>query len=120
MESPVKIYDLEERTALFAERGRNFCLKLPKNPANAEYIPQLIRAENSPGANYMEANESTRDKDCKMKIGTCRRESKESAYWLRLIIADGSAEQENERAYLRQEAEEPVLIFTAILRKKEA
>jgi hypothetical protein len=54
-----------------------------------------------------------------MKIKTCRRESKESAYWLRLVITDGSAEQENERNYLRQEAKEFILIFTAILKKRE-
>lgn len=118
LENSNKVYDLEERTALFAERIRNFCLKLPKNVANAEYIPQMIRAGSSPGANYIEANESIGDKDFKMKIKTCRRESKESAYWLRLVITDGSKEMENERAALRQEAKEFVLIFTAILKKR--
>lgn len=119
MEKATKTYDLEERTALFAERVRNFCLKLPKNAANIEYIPQLIRAGSSPGANYIEANESIGDKDFKMKIKTCRRESKESAYWLRLVITDSSVEQEKERTYLRQEAKEFILIFTAILKKRE-
>ena len=92
-----KKYDLEERTALFAERLRNFCLKLSKNIVNTEYLPQLIRAGSSPGANYIEANESIGDRDVKMKIRTCRRESKESAYWLRLVITDGSKEMEDER-----------------------
>jgi len=113
-----KKYDLEERTALFAERVRNLCFKLPKNIANAEYLPQLIRAGSSPGANYIEANESIGDKDFKMKIKTCRRESKESSYWLRLVITDGSKEMEDERNYLRQEAKEFILIFTAILKKR--
>ena len=113
-----KIYDLEERTALYAERVRNFCLKLPKNVANSEYVSQLIRAGSSPGANYIEANESIGDKDFKMKIKTCRRESKESAYWLRLVVTDDSKEMEGERKYLRQEAKEFVLIFTAILKKR--
>ena len=94
-------------------------MKLPKNAANAEYIPQLIRAGSSPGANYIEANESIGDKDFKMKIKTCRRESKESAYWWRLVITDGSVEQESTRIYLRQEAKEFILIFTAILKKRE-
>ena len=120
MENQNKIYDLEERTAIFAEQVRDFCLKLPKNAANAEYIPQLIRAGSSPGANYIEANESIGEKDFLMKIKTCRRESKESAYWLRLVITDGSTEQENDRAYLRQEAKEFILIFTAILKKRVA
>ena len=119
LENQNKIYDLEERTALFAERIRNLYLRLPKNPVNTEYISQLIRAGSSPGANYIEANESIGDKDFKMKIKTCRRESKESAYWLRLVITNGSPEQENERNYLRQEAKEFILIFTAILKKRE-
>lgn len=85
---------------------------------NAEYLPQLIRAGNSPGANYIEANESIGDKDFKMKLKTCRRESKESSYWRRLVITDGSEEIQNERSYLRQEAREFVLIFTAILKKR--
>ncbi|HEY6063600.1 MAG TPA: four helix bundle protein [Chitinophagaceae bacterium] len=118
MENSKKIYDLEERTTLFAERIRNFCLKLPKNATNTEYIPQLIRADSSPGANYIEANESIGDKDFIMKTKTCRRESKESAYWLRLVITSGSKEMEDERAALRQEAKEFVLIFTAILKKR--
>jgi len=71
LENSNKIYDLEERTALFAERIRDFCLKLTKNAAKAEYIPQLIRAGSSPGANYIEANETIGDKDFKMKIKTC-------------------------------------------------
>jgi len=113
-----KKYDLEERTALFAERIRDFCLKLPKNSVNTEYLPQLIRAGSSPGANYIEANESIGDKDFKMKIKTCRRESKESSYWLRLVVTNGSREMEDERNYLRQEAKEFILIFTAILKKR--
>jgi len=86
------------------ERIRDFCLKLSKNAANAEYIPQLIREGSSPGANNIETNESIGDKDFKMKIKTCRRESKESACLQRLVINDGSAEQGRERTDLRQEA----------------
>lgn len=118
MENASKKYDLEERTALFAERVRDFCLKLPKNTANQEYVPQLIRAGSSPGANYIEANENLGDKDFLMKIKTCRRESKEAKYWLRLIVTDKSSEMENERAVLMQEAKEFVLIFTAILKNR--
>ncbi len=114
-----KIYDLEERTAQFAERVRDFCLKLPKNAANNVYIPQLIRSGSSPGANYIEANESIGDKDFKMKIKTCRREAKESSYWLRLVITDNSSVMEDERAALRQEAKEFILIFTSILKKRD-
>jgi four helix bundle protein len=73
LEHQNKIFELEEQTAVFAESIRDFCLKLPKNAANAEYIPQLIRAGSSPGANYIEANKGIGDKDFKMKIRTCRK-----------------------------------------------
>ena len=118
MEHQRNKYDLEERTAVFAERIRDFCLKLPRNAVNTEYVSQLIRSGSSPGANYIEANESIGDKDFMMKIKTCRREAKESAYWLRLVITDHSSEMENERSLLRQEAKEFILIFTAILKKR--
>jgi four helix bundle protein len=115
-----RVYDSEERTAVFAERIREFCLRLPRNFANNVYVPQLLRAGSSPGANYIEANESLGDKDFSMKIKTCRREAKESVYWLRLIATDGSAGMENERLDLSQEAKELVLIFNAILKKRGA
>ena len=111
-------FDLEERTSRFAQRVRDFCLKLPKNQANHEFVPQLIRSGSSPGANYIEANEGIGGKDFIMKIKTCRREAKESGYWLNLVMTDGSTIAEEERAALKQEAREFVLIFTAILKKK--
>jgi four helix bundle protein len=113
-----RIYDLEERTTKFAERVRNFCLKLPNNEINKQYIPQLLRAGGSPGANYIEANESIGGKDFIMKIKTCLRESKEASYWLRLIVTDNSEYQETERAALRQEAKELTMIFSTIIRKR--
>ena len=118
MEKENKKYDLEERTALFAERIRDFALKLPKNSANNVYVSQLIRAGSSPGANYIEANENLGEKDFKMKIRICRKEAKETAYWLRLILTDISKEMEVEKEYLKQEATELKLIFNAILKNR--
>jgi hypothetical protein len=57
--------------------------------------------------------------DFSMKIKICRRESKESAYWLRLIITDKTDEMENEKSALRQEAKEFVLIFTGNFKKQK-
>ena len=67
MEPKKKIYDLFERTERFAKRIRDYCSRLPKDVGNNEYIPQLIRAGSSPGANYVEANEAIGDKDFNMK-----------------------------------------------------
>jgi hypothetical protein len=52
-----------------------------------------------------------------MKIKTCRREAKESGYWVRLLQCDG--ELEAERAKLLTEARELTNVFGAIVRKSE-
>src|SRR6266480_6256434 len=112
-----KLYDLEERTAVFAERSRTFVKRLPRTIGNLEDAKQFIRASGSIGANYIEANESIGKKDFLMKIKTCRREAKESRYWLRLLDVDGQLEEE--RQQLSSEATELMNIFGAILRKCE-
>ncbi len=84
-----KPYDLEERTALFAEESRAFVKRLPRTIGNVEDAKQFIRASGSIGANYIEANEALGKKDFVMKIKICRREAKETCYWLRLLDVDG-------------------------------
>ena len=79
-----KPYDLEDRTFNFAKASRAFVKRLPRTIANIEDAKQFIRASGSIGANYIEANESIGKKDFFMKVKTCRREAKESGYWLRL------------------------------------
>jgi four helix bundle protein len=79
------VYDLEERTFQFAKAVRIFVKILPKTIANIEDGKQLVKASGSVGANYREANESLSKKDFVMRIKICRKEAKESAYWLRLI-----------------------------------
>jgi four helix bundle protein len=80
-------------------------------------VKQLVRASGSIGANYIEANEAIGKKDFVMKIKICRREAKESRYWLRLIDIDGKLEAEQAR--LLGEIEELMKIFGAIVRKSE-
>jgi four helix bundle protein len=112
-----KPYDLEERTAVFAEQSRDLVKRLPRTIGNIEDAKQFIRASGSVGANYIEANESIGKKDFLMKIKTCRREAKESGYWLRLLDCDGDLEPI--RANLLNGARELMKIFGAIVRKSE-
>lgn len=81
-----KVYDLEERTFNFAKECAFYCRKIPRTSTNLIYASQLIRSSGSTGANYIEANEALGKKDFMMKIKICRKEAKESAYWLRLIV----------------------------------
>ena len=110
-----KPYDLEERTFQFARMSRAFIKELPRTISNIEDVKQLVRASGSVGANYIEANEAIGKRDFVMKVKTCRREAKESSYWLRLLEVGGN--QENERRKLISEAVELMKIFGAIVRK---
>ncbi len=112
-----KQYDLEDRTFQFAQEVRGFVRKVPKSLANIEDGKQLVRSSGSVGANYIEANDSLSKKDFIMRIKICRKEAKESKYWLRLIHTDGQEELHATRKRLVKEAAELMNIFGAILQK---
>ena|SRR5687768_12436845 len=80
-----KRYDLEERTYSFAQEVRDLIMAIPRNPDNEDYLRQLGRSSASVGANYIEANESLSRKDYINRVKICRKEVKESRYWLNLI-----------------------------------
>src|SRR3989344_5819310 len=81
-----KMYDLEQRTRDFSKSIIRLCKKIPKNVITITLINQLIRAATSIGANYQEANGASSKKDFRNKIFTCKKESKETEYWIELII----------------------------------
>ncbi len=112
-------YDLEERTRTFAQDVRRFVKQLRMDSANVEDSKQLIRSSGSIGANYIEANESLGKKDFLMRIKICRKEAKESMYWLSLIDSGTSEELRMKQSRLREEANELMKIFGAIMRKCE-
>lgn len=114
-----KPYDLEARTEAFARAVRLFVKQLPDIPVNWEDIKQVLRSSGSVGANYIEANEVLGKKDFLMRIRICRKEAKESGYWLRLLDAGGDAAMEQERMALVSESVELMKIFGAILRKSK-
>jgi len=113
-----KQYDLEDRTKTFALRVRLFVKNLIKTVGNIEDGKQLVRSSGSVGANYIEANEALSKKDFIMRIKICRKEAKESKYWLELVDVQ-DAKIEEERQKLIQEATELMMIFSSIMRKSE-
>jgi len=114
-----KPYDLEDRTLTFAREVRVFVKILRKTIANIEDGKQLIKASGSVGANYIEANESLSKKDFIMRIKICRKEAKESRYWLRLIDNEEDLELEKEQKGLEQEAAEFTSVFGSILQNSK-
>ena len=110
-------YDLEERTFQFAKNIGLFVIKLPKDIANLEYRKQVVDSSGSVGANYIEANEALSKKDFVMRIKICRKEAKESAYWLRLIVETNDKKYTSGGNELLNEAIELKKIFSSILLK---
>ena len=108
-------YDLEERTAIFGEAVIEFCLSLPANAVTAPIINQLVRAGTSIGTNYCEADEAESQRDFRHKIAICRKEAKETKYWLRMIAKAAPAQKSPARTLWR-EAKERHLIFCAAIR----
>src|SRR5689334_19553521 len=78
-------YDLEERTAIFAERVIDFAVDLERNPVSLPLITRLVRSATSIGANYCEADDAETKRDFRHKIGLCRKEARETKYWFRMI-----------------------------------
>jgi len=114
-----KQYDLEDRTLRFAKNVRLFVKKLPKTIGNIEDGKQIIRSSGSMGANYIEANEALSKKDFVMRIKICRKEAKESKYWLLLIDTGNNKDLESERKVLVEESGQLMKIFSAIMRKSQ-
>ena len=111
------VYDHEKRTYNFTRSIAFFCKKLPYSASNKEYVAQLIRSSGSIGANYIEANESLSKKDFAMRAKICRKEAKESVYWLGLLVDTNSEEFKQEGLFLRDEATELKKIFSSIILK---
>jgi four helix bundle protein len=89
------IYDLEERTARFGETIILFAKKIPWNPVNNRLIDQLVGAGTSVGAKYCEADDGVSKPDFKHRIGICRKESRETKFFLRMVsVAEPSLKGE--------------------------
>jgi four helix bundle protein len=82
--APDLVYDLEERTARFGELIICIAKKIPRSPVNNRLIDQLVGAGTSVGANYCEADDGVSKPDFKRRIGTCRKEARETKFFLRM------------------------------------
>ncbi len=108
-------YDLEERTAVFAEKIIDFVKTLKETAVNRKIISQLVDSSGSIGANYCEATEAESKKDFIHKIGICKKEIKETRYWLRILNRVHPEHKEIIREF-RDESHELLLIFSKINR----
>jgi four helix bundle protein len=116
--SRCKSFDLESRTAAFAERVIDFASELERNAITLPIISQLVRAGTSIGANYCEADDAESKKDFRHKIGLCRKEARETKYWFRMIARAAPMFKVRARP-LWNEAKELHLIFSKVRRSTD-
>jgi four helix bundle protein len=109
-----KRYDLKERTFLFAKNVMEYVDKLPKKVSGIEIGRQLIRSAGSVGANYIEADEALSKKDFMMRIKICKKEAKESRYWLELSVP--RTEDKELKSHLIDESTQLIKIFATIIK----
>lgn len=110
-----KVYDLEERTYLFAKACRIIIKNLPSTISNIEDGKQLVKSSGSVAANYIEANEKLGDKDFIFRLKISRKEAKESVLWLKLL--KDLNPRDEELVILINEAEQLRKILSAIINK---
>jgi four helix bundle protein len=108
-------FDLEERTARFGEAVIGFAKRIALNVITEPLVGQLVKSGTSIGANYCEADDAGSKKEIRYRISVCKRESRESKHWLRMIVAAVPDHKPDARV-LWQEAKELHLIFAAIFR----
>ena len=106
-------YTLEDRTLKLTEAVITLCRTIPKDILNNPIVSQLIRSSTSVGANYREANGASSKKDFKNKIYICKKEAKETQYWLQLLVK-AYPECTKQCRSLWQESHELTLIFSKI------
>lgn len=109
-------FDLEERTARFGKSVVRFCKKVPKDSITSPLITQLVKCGTSVGANYCEADDAESKKDFRHKVGICKKETRETKRFLRMISV-AVPELADEARVLWQEAKELNLIFNKIYQK---
>lgn len=106
-------YDLAERTIVFAKDIINLCGSFSCDATTKPLVVQLVRSATSIGANYAEANAASSKKDFRNKIFICKKEARETSYWLNLIIHVFPENQQHIGA-LQKECHELTAIFQKI------
>lgn len=108
--------DIHERIYKFVLAVIQFIRKIPNTPENLIIIGQLAKSSTSMGANDQEADGTNTKRDFISKYSIVRKETKESAYWLRML-SDLNPKFSDEGEALMEEAIEIAKIVSTIIYK---
>lgn len=110
-----KKFDIHDRIFAFVIRVLKLIKALPKTFENKTFIEQLIRSVTSVGANDQEADGVSSKKDFIHCYTVVRKESKETLYWLRLLVKMNDGYEARMEALL-QENQEIISIVSSIIK----
>ena len=99
----------------FGEMVVDFARTIPRDSVTDRIISQLVGAGTSVGANYIEADDSVSKKDFLKCIGSCKKETRETKYFLSMAVR-AVPKLKPEARKLWTEAKELHLIFAKIWR----
>ena len=112
-----KPQEIGERAFGFAVRVVRLCQNLDKTAGVPRTLSnQLLRSATSVGANLEEAKGGQSAEDYLSKVSIALKESRETHYWLRLLIATEIV-PEAQLNHLLEESNEVVAILTTIVKK---
>lgn len=94
-----------------------FAKTIPQNAVTDRLIRQSVGCGTSVGANYCEADDAVSRKEFFLRIGTCRKEARETKHFLRMIVKAVPHLKPAARELWR-EAGELHLIFSKICRSR--
>ena len=104
---------IQEKTFVFAVRIINLYKYLCEEKKEFVLSKQILRSGTSIGANIEESIGGQSDKDFLMKITIAYKEARETAYWLKLLLATNYLNQEQANSLL-SDAEEICKIISKI------
>lgn len=107
--------ELQERLFKFAVNVIKLIRLLPKSKEYDVISYQLIKASTSSGANYDESQAAVSKADFSNKIGISLKEMREANYWIRIIVAITS--ENDEWIKIRHESIELMNILGSIYSK---
>jgi len=110
---------IKERSFQFAVQVIALCKTLDQQPGVSRTMAnQLLRSGTSIGANVAEAQAAQSKKDFISKMSIASKESRETSYWLQLLIA-AKIVHEAKLSELSDESTQLVAILTSIIKTSQ-
>jgi len=103
---------------VFRRSDNRFCEHYSADASDAAFDRTTCWLWDQRGANYCEADDAVSKKEFRLRCGTCKKEARETKYFLRMIVR-AVPELKSQARPLWQEAKELHLVFAKIWRSAE-